>query len=108
VLQQTPRTVIGAPPSEVILPPLVAEVAVIALIERVLTAGTLVVEFSEPSVLLPFLQLIKKIGNKNADLKFPIPVASQRGITEIFPSGRPAFKNIRSKLRGINPKEIKY
>ena len=44
VLQQTPFTVIDAPPSLVILPPLIAEFIVIEEIEFVLNVGIVTVE----------------------------------------------------------------
>jgi len=59
VLQQTPRAVTAAPPSEVIFPPLEAEFAVIALGDKVFIVGTLIFEFSGPSVLPSFLQFVK-------------------------------------------------
>ena len=62
VLQQTPCTVIGAPPSEVMLPPLFAVVCVMSVIAVVDNTGM--------PVLLPFplssssfLQLLAKIKN---------------------------------------------
>jgi hypothetical protein len=42
--QQTPRTVTVAPPSEVTLPPEVAEVCVIFEIEAVVTVGSVVAD----------------------------------------------------------------
>ena len=42
VLQHTPRAVTDAPPSEVTLPPLVAEFSVILLIADVVTTGVVV------------------------------------------------------------------
>ena len=43
VLQQTPRTVTGAPPSALIVPPLVAVVLVMAVTGVVIMVGMLVV-----------------------------------------------------------------
>jgi hypothetical protein len=39
VLQQTPREVTGDPPSDMTVPPHIAELSVIALIEAVVTIG---------------------------------------------------------------------
>lgn len=59
VLQQTPLTVIGAPPSEVIVPPDRAEDWVIPEMAAVVSTGTV-----GGGVLSSFLQAVKKVKSK--------------------------------------------
>jgi len=45
---------------------------------------------------------------KCADLKFPIPAASRRGISEIFPSDQPVLKKEFAASNGeFDPKRLK-
>ena len=67
VLQQTPRAVTAEPPSELIFPPLNAEVLVIDVAATVVNVGELPVGLVglEFSALNSFWQLKKKTDSKN-------------------------------------------